>query len=643
MGNSDHGHRYRHTYKHSALSKKLTFYILLSSSLITAIAIALLLYRQYDTDVGILERRLNSIKISTIPSIEKSLWEFNDLQAQTTIDGLMNLDDVVHVEVVAFNWDGETKILSAKGSQTADHNIIQQVYPIIKTRPNEEIHLGDLIVSASLKRVYEQLWQQAGFIILSQVIKTTIITLIILLLIRQFLTRHLLTIAQHTKSLKLYAGYNPLDLGRKQSSGPDELDQVVDTLNQMQLTLLEEQKRELRLEKDRAFAEASTQAKTEFLSHMSHEIRTPMNGVLGLIDLLEDDNLNHEQQRHIELIRKSGKSLLAIINDILDLSKIEANKLNLVKKEFSIHTLVQECCSLYMTAAREKNISIVSKVSDDLPEVLVADPLRIKQILLNLLSNAVKYTDYGEVEIKVFPQWTSKADSKELQLHISVNDTGIGIEESHKQRIFEAFEQAADKEVSHGTGLGLSICKKLLKLMNGEIGLNSTLGEGSEFWVLIPVELYVEPERQNQILTHEKEKPEQDDFSLIARKQVLVVEDNAINQQVIKSLLDKLNIFPDIASNGEDALKLIKQDNYYPIILMDCEMPIMDGFEASRSIREIEKDKGWKPARIISLSAHHDDRHHAKCKASGIDFQLTKPIILETLKETLLKYQEELK
>ncbi len=624
-----------------SLSRKLTAYIVLSSTLVTTFAIGIMLFLQYESDVEKLNQRLESIRLSTLPSIEKSLWEFNDLQVQVLIDSLMTLGDIANVEVKAYTWDGQLKRMSAKGGKPQESSVLTKTFDIVRHEGGENITLGELYVEASLDNVHNNLWQQAKVIVITQGIKTLIITTVILLLVQALLTRHLHTIATHAKSLKLYSGYTPLELKRSKQIETDELDDVVDTLNQMQLSLLEEQRRELQLQKERSFAEANSKAKSEFLSHMSHEIRTPMNGVIGLLELMDGDNLNMEQKRYLELVKKSGQALMIVINDILDLSKIEANKLLLKKKCFSMSELINECTALYTASAKEKNIRIVENIDASFQFMLGGDPLRIRQILLNLISNAVKHTEDGEILITVTKEEDPQHRKDTVIARFSVKDTGEGIDEENQQRIFEAFEQGND-ETSKGTGLGLTICKKLCELMDGKLGLSSSLHEGSEFWFSLPLE---EGDACNQsIVTTETEAPPKlMNFSELNEKGVLVVEDNLINQQVIDSLLKKLGIEAIIVENGLEACEFKeKHSNTFPLILMDCEMPVMDGFEASRNIRQQEQENQQQKSIIVSLSAYTDNAHKEKCIEAGMDYSMSKPVTLTELQRTLVKVNDQL-
>ncbi len=620
-----------------SLSYKLTIYIVLCSSIITSIMIGLMLYRQYDSDLKKLEQRISYIEVSIVPAIEKSLWEFNDQQVKTLIESLLNLDDIIHVEVHALAWDGETRLIAASRTKPNTTTSVERTFPIVYQASGENTQLGLLVVVASLDSVRSELWKQTRFIIISQGIKTFIITALILLLIHHLLTRHLRSITHQAKSLKITQGYSPFELMRKPPKVPDELDDVLATLNQMQMSLLDEQKKEIELEKQRSYAQANSNAKSEFLSHMSHEIRTPMNGVIGLIDLIDGDNLTEQQKKYLALIRKSSQSLMVIINDILDLSKIEANKLHLVEKEFVLHELLHECTNIYTAITKEKNIKLIENIDGAFQKKLIGDPFRIKQIVLNLLSNAVKYTENGTVEIKAEKIKRSEKDLNpaNLYLKLMVKDDGIGIPQQSQQRIFRAFEQGNGNEVSQGTGLGLSICKKLVHLMGGEIGLNSTPAAGSEFWVLIPL---IESRRW----IHEPGETQDSflpafDFSAIAHNSVLVVEDNEINQQVIESLLNKLGVYPVILGNGVEVIEHLQTGVHYPIILMDCEMPIMNGFETLQQIRAQGLNEN---SRIISLSAYTDKKHIERCRDAGMDYSLSKPVSIQDLQKTLAKVLE---
>lgn len=629
------------SYNQHALSRKLTLYIVLVSSLVTFFAIGFLLYRQYESDIDKLEQRLNSIKLSTLPTLSSSLWEFNEQQVQTIADSLMNLDDVVLVEVKTYTWDGKGKIIKARHAKPLTKNILTSEFPIERMEDGEIFDLGTLTIVTTLDNVRKNLWQQAVYIFITQGIKTFIITSLILLLLRYLLVRHLKQIYQYTRKLNLNNGHNPLVLDRKQNAQGDELDQVVDTINEMHLSLIEEQQRELELQKQKAFAEARAQAKSDFLTHMSHEIRTPLNGIVGLLDLLDEDNLNEKQKTYLQTIQTSSQSLIQIINDILDLSKIEASKLSLRQETFSISHLIRECTNLYTASAKEKNIHITEDIDASLKHKFVGDPLRIKQILLNLLSNAIKFTEEGEIIIKVErDQLTNPKQKIHSLIKFSVIDTGMGIVDNNKTRIFEAFEH--ENNTSQGTGLGLSICKNLCTLMGGDIGLNSRLNEGSEFWFSLPLQ---ETKVNHQKAADQYIEPRSEtlDFSKLEKAGVLVVEDNEVNQKVIKSLLNKLSIKPEIVNNGQEACDFKnKHANSYLVILMDCEMPVMDGFDASKYIRQQENEQQLTNSIIISLSAYSDQSYYRKCMEAGMDYLLNKPVTLKELEAMLDKAQKKL-
>ena len=369
-------------------------------------------------------------------------------------------------------------------------------------------------------------------------------------------------------------------------------------------------------------AKAKVDAQAKFLARMSHEIRTPMNGIVGMSDLLLKRISNETDKHYIEIINSSAEALQQIINDILDYSKIEAGKLQLRRESFSLREMARNVCNLFELQCQDKNLKLDYTIDEAIPEYVSGDPHRIRQVLVNLISNAVKYTHKGSIKLLV-----SVSDQDIL---FTVTDTGEGISEQDQERLFQPFEQAASNNLGResSTGLGLAICRELVNLMQGEMGVNSVLGMGSTFWFAIALP--------------EAEPPLQDDEENLSEIElpvmnILVAEDNVVNKAVIKSLLRTLGMNFVLVSNGIEAVGYFRQAHgHIDIILMDCEMPAMDGFRASEVIRTFEKEQNLFRTPIIALTAHTWHQELQQCYDSGMDELLLKPVTRNSI-ETLLK------
>lgn len=520
-------------------------------------------------------------------------------------------------------------------------------------------------------------------------------------------------------------------------------------------------------------AEETSKAKSEFLATMSHEIRTPMNGVLGMAALLQDADLAPAHRHYVDVIASSGKALLNIINDILDYSKIEAGKLEIEHVDFDLDQLCLECASVFSVTAEEKELELLCSLAPGTPTFINSDPTRLRQIILNLMGNAFKFTNTGRVSLRV-SEISELSEGKYHRLRFDISDTGIGISKENQEKLFQAFSQA-DSSVTReygGTGLGLSISKKLAHLMGGEIGVESTEGEGSCFWFSIDCELadatftrenivsltslkgkkllivddspeftkvikeqaeswgmrptvayYGEKALQmmrsahqqgspfevvtldinmpgmsglecaelmaaaedipdcHRILltamrhslskaeleakgialaiqkpasvrtlrqtfmslfqgtTHDHKTPAKASNQPLQGKQALVVEDNTVNQMVVSGMLKKLGIGVTIAANGEDAVKLYQsRHKEFDIILMDCEMPVMDGYEATGHIRKLERGTGIGHIPILALTAHALPEHATKAIRAGMNSHIAKPLDMHGLEEKLIEY-----
>lgn len=645
--------------KRSSLASKLLRIILGVYFIVAMSSTATQLFLEFNNEKERLDAEIARVTSTFTPIFAQAFWNLDDEQVASNLEGVLKNSFLLGVDIL--DKDGKSydslgiieesagayvEIL-ADGSKVPQKEFaeqgISQVYrfesDIIYHSPiRGEQNLGKMVLYSSSDVVFERAAYTFFVTVINASIKTLFLWLIAYVIINRIVATPLNNIAEAINRLnpnrRQVENDNDLELTKNLVSKNDELAVLVKSFVSMKEALLKRDKEiggyqkhlEEKVEERTLSLEKANKAKSEFLANMSHEIRTPMNGVLGMVELLKDTELNVKQEQYTDTIYRSGQTLLSILNDVLDYSKIEAGKMELEKIPFDLETLLHDCASIFAFTSCEKQVELVSHVGPGTPTQLIGDPTRLRQVIMNLLGNAFKFTEEGEVDLRCHLMSEDADEQDCILIKFEVVDTGIGMSDEQQAKLFKSFSQADSSTTRKygGTGLGLAICKQLAEMMGGEIGVVSVANAGSKFWFTAKV--YLDTGEQKNTLI---------DLEQFKGKNLLVVDDHTTFLEVVEEMASSLGMETRTAKNSHNCMQVLdhlREEESIDVVLLDLRLPDESGMKVARKIHEVLKEKTPK---IILTSAGRLIPKGNELADAGIDYTLDKPISSKSLREAL--------